>query len=292
MKSLKSILSLFAITLLLASALAFGLETPPIETAAAVSLFVASFYCFTYFGIIPFPKDVLGVFMGVPGVSGSEGVGIQVVSTERDRAIHLNNSLKTEYTGKKLVPGYLRLEATIINNNGKLSFPTFTGDSNLVYLTEKRLNRNDAFIASEYGLFLLKQDIANKKTNGLLYSYPNRTIFGAATDDLMAIFMSGKLNMEIDKERWLPDVDCTRFLKFPQVQQSAAGNFDEWSLKKALMPLTPQFVINGNGSNEIKVEYDTYAGFAGASAVAGTEHRAVLYLHGFYIAEGNSKSSS
>ena len=295
MKSLKSFFSLFIVTLLVASVASFTMNTDPGLTTLAVGSLNTGFYLLTSFNIINLPKNVLGVFVGVPNTGGSDGSpGIQVISTERDRAIHLNNSLKTEFTGKELVPGYLRLEATVTNNNGTLKFPTYTGDSNLVYATEQRLNRNDAFIVADYGLFLLKQDIANKKTNGLPVSYPNITTFGAAAAaDLINIFTAGKLNVEIDKKRWLPDIDCLRFLQIPQVQQSGAGNFDEWNLAKSLKHCTPQFVINGNGSNEIKLEFPVYAGFVGGTpVVAGNEHRVVLYLHGWYVADGNSKSSS
>jgi len=101
------------------------------------------------------------------------------------------------------------------------------------------------------------------------------------------------LNIEIDKKRWLPDVDLLRFLDIPQVQQSGAGNFDQFSLKRVMQHCTPQFVINGNGSNDIRIDFETYAGFAGGTpVVAGNEHRVVLYLQGLYVAEGNSKSSS
>lgn len=295
MKSLKSILSLFVVTFLLASAFTFAAGTDPQTTALVIGTINTSFYLLTSFNIIPMPKGILGDFVGIPGVSAPDGgPGIQVISTERDRAIHLNNSLKAEYAGKDLVPGYLRLEAVVTNNSGVLKFPTYTGDSNLVYATEQRLGRNDAFIVADYGVFLLKQDVANKKTNGLPVSYPNITTFGAAAAaDLMTIFAAGKLNVEIDKKRWLPDIDCLRFLQMPQVQQSAGTNYDEWNLSKALKHCTPQFVINGNGSNEIKIEYPTYAGFAGGTpVVAGNEHRVVLYLHGWYVADGNSKSSS
>jgi hypothetical protein len=295
MKSLKSFLLLFASSLLFSTAIAFSLGTDLQTTAMAVTAINVSFYCLTYFNVIQLPKNVLGSFVGVPGMGAADGSpGIQVISTDRDRAIHLNNSLKSEFVGKNLVPGYLRLESVITNNNGTLKFPTYTGDSNLVYATEQRLNRNDAFIVADYGLFLLKQDVANKKTNGLPVSYPNITTFGAAAAaDLMNIFTAGKLNVEIDKKRWLPDIDCLRFLQIPQVQQSGATNYDEWNLSKSLKHCTPQFVINGNGTNEIRVDFPVYNGFVGGTPVlAGNEHRAVLYLHGWYVADGNTKSSS
>lgn len=291
MKKIASFLSLFAITMLFSTVLVAALHTDPVSTTLSVGFVNCSFYVLTSFNIIQLPTGILGAFIGAPGANSADGSpGIQVISTERDRAIHLNNSLKAEYAGKVLVPGYLRLEAVINNNNGVLKFPTFTGDSNLVYATEQRLDRNDAFIVSEYGMFLLKQDVANKKTNGLLYSYPNRTIFGAATDDLMAIFNSGKLNIEINKKREIPDLDCARFLQIPTTQQSAVGNFDEFNLKKAMKHATPQFKIDGAGTNDISVKFETYAGFAGASAVVGTEHRVVLYLHGFFVQGGSVNS--
>lgn len=291
MKSLKSFSQLFATIAALSYALVAGAHTPAVETVACVSALVGGVHIAYATGYLKLPVNAYFDFIGVPNGVGADGSpGIQVISTERDRAIHLNNSLKAEYAGKTLVPGFLRLEATITNNSGIIKFSTQTGDSNTVYPTEKRLDRNDAFIVTEMGVFLLKQDVANKKTNGLLYSYPNRTIFGAATDDLMAIFTGGMLDIEVNKKREIPDLDVLRFLQVPQVQQSSANNFDEFNLNKAMKPVTPQFRIDGAGSNDIKLTFNTYAGFAGASAVAGTEHRVVLYLHGLFVQGGSVNS--
>lgn len=295
MKSLKSIFSLAVVTIIMASAFVFISGTDPVSTTVFFGTINTSFYLLTSFNVIKLPAGILGTFVGVPGAIGADGSpGIQVISTDRDRAIHLNNSLKAEYSGKELVPGYLRLEAQVTNQTGKLKFPTFTGDSNLVYATEKRLNRNDAFIVTEIAAMLLKQDVANLKTNGLPVSYPNITVFGAtAAADLMAIYTSGKLNIEIDKKRWVPDLDMLRFLDIPETQQSGATNFDQFSLKRVAKKMTPQFVINGNGSNEISIDFETYAGFAGGTVVvAGNQHRVVLFLMGLYVADGNAKSSS
>jgi hypothetical protein len=291
MKSLKSFIQLFTAIAAVSFALVAGADMPAVPTALAVGASISGIYVAYATGYLKLPSNAFFDFVGVPGGVGADGSpGIQVISTERDRAIHLNNSLKAEYAGKTLVPGFLRMEATIKNNSGIIKFSTQTGDSNTVYATEKRLDRNDAFIVTDMGVFLLKQDIANGKTNGLPYSYPNRTIFGAATDDLLAIFTAGVLDIEVNKKREIPDLDLLRFLQIPQVQQSTANNFDETNLKKALKPVTPQFRIDGSGTNDIKITFPTYAGFAGASAVAGTEHRVVLYLHGLFVQGGSVNS--
>ncbi|HMP86196.1 MAG TPA: hypothetical protein PKE63_02910 [Lacibacter sp.] len=269
-------MTLFFVLLALASAFTALGATPFVAVLVAGGIIMVG-------KLVPAQSGILGAYVGSTGSMSSGETNIQVITTERDRAVLEHNRNRAEFAGRKLTPSFLRLEAPVVNNATKLRFPTFTGDATTVYPTERRLDRNDDFIATKMGFFLLKQDTANNKTNGKLQSYPNITIFGAAAAaDLMGLYESGVLKVNIGREDKFVALDLHRFLDIPETQQSGASNFDQFSGKKSgLIDLTPQLILNGNGTNEIEIDFTSYAGWAGGtSSTEGFTHRAVLYFSG------------
>ena len=235
----------------------------------------------------------LGAYVGAIKMNDGE-TGIQVVSDERERAIYEHNSSQNRFTGKNMTPGYLRLEQEIVNSKNIFSFPTFSGDAASVYPTERRLDRNDAFIATEVGMFLLRQDITNGKTNAELHSYVNLTTFVAAAGfvpaDLKSIYHGG-LSIEIGRVKKLVAFDTQRFYKAPITQQTGATNYDQKNGRKdGFVRLTPQVVIDGAGTNDLAITFPSYAGWTGASVTAGTQHRLCLYLRGLLVTGGSANS--
>ncbi len=229
---------------------------------------------------VELPQNILGVYVGVVGPDGQPAV--QVISSERDRATFINNQSK--FPERTVVQGYLRLEAVITGPKAVLTFKTFDGDGASVYPTERRLDKNDSFVIDKIALKLLKQDIANGKTNGELFSYPNVFTFGqTAADDLRSIYTAGELSITIDRVQQLIAYDTHRFLHVPQVQKTAITNYDQQHENAGFAMLTPNITIHGSGTNDINLKFATFTGWAGASAVAGTEHRAVLILRGLHI---------
>jgi hypothetical protein len=276
-------LAVFAIAMI---AMVFGAPADTaLVTGVTVSAAASAIYAFA-----PMPTGVLGAYVGATSMADGE-MGVQVISSERERAILEHNRTQPRFKGKNVVPGYLRLETTIKNSQNILSFKTFEGDGASVYPTERRLDRNDAFIATEVGFFLLRQDVANVKTNGLLNTYVNLTTFAAAAGftpaDLNAIYQ-GRLSITINKVKKVPDIDLQRFLHIPETQQTGATNYDQRKYKDGFINLTPQVIIDGSGTNELEVAWPSYAGWQGASVTAGTEHRAVLYFRGLFVTGGSS----
>ncbi len=233
----------------------------------------------------------LGAFVGATKMTDGE-TGIQVISDERERAIYEHNSSQSRFKGKAMTPGFLRLEQEIVNSKNSFSFVTYGGDAASVYATERRLDRNDAFIATEVGLFIIRQDVANNKTNAELNSYVNLTTFAASAGfvpaDLKAIF-NGSLSVEINRVKKMVAFDTYRFLENPFTQQTGATNYDSKQGKKTgFVKLTPQIVLDGSGTNDLTVTFPAYNGWAGASVTAGTQHRLVLYLRGLLVTGGSS----
>lgn len=234
----------------------------------------------------------LGAYVGAIKMNDGE-TGIQVISSERDRAIYEHNSSQSRFAGKNMTPGFLRLEQEIVNSKNSFTFVTFGGDSASVYPTERRLDRNDAFVATEVGLFILRQDITNGKTNAELHSYVNLTTFVAAAGfvpaDLKAIF-NGHLSIEIGRVKKMVAFDTNRFYHAPETQQTGATNYDQKNGHDGFVKLTPQIVIDGAGTNELAVTFPSYAGWSGASVTAGTQHRLCLYFRGLLVTGGSANS--
>lgn len=279
MKALKQI-AVFALTFLAAYIVTGNACIASLISGAAVTAMTC----------IHLPSTALGVYVGATPMAGEDG-SVAVITSERERATYEHNKVQARFAGKNMTQGYLRLEATITGNNNKLSFKTYDGDGTSVYPTERRLDRNDAFIADKVAIFLLKQDIANRKTNGRLHTYPNVTEFGAtAAADLESIY-NGELSVTIGRVKKLVGFDLRRMLYVPQTLQSAAGNRDSYCGQKGgFAKLTPQLVLDGSGTNEIEINYPTFAGWAGYSAVAGTEHRIVLIFRGLLVTDGSQNS--
>lgn len=280
MKRLKTILTFAVFTFLIAAAVSAIGGSPETALFIGVAINLAS-------SLIPYQAGVLGVYVG-SGTS-SDGVAmVQSLVTDVERAAYLVHSTSQRFRNKKLVPGFLRLESVIKNTEGKITFRTFVGDGTTVKSTERRLDRNDAFIATSYRVGLLKQDTATGKTNGQIVYYPNITVFGAAAAaDLWAVYQ-GFLRMNIDDKDELKGFPMQRFLDIPETQQTAGTNYDQRNAASGLVHLTPHIIIDGDKKNEIEVVFPTYAGFAGATpAVAGNEHFLVLELYGFEALQGS-----
>ncbi|MBC7509667.1 MAG: hypothetical protein H7320_13105 [Ferruginibacter sp.] len=290
MKKILSVSGLFFMALLLTAAIAFTFGTDAVNTFAGVAGVFGTVHIAGALGFLPMPANVLGAYVGAPGAGTSDGsAGVQVINSERDRGSFMSVKTDPQYAGKNITPSLLRLEA-VITNDSRIVFKTFFGDGASVAPTEVRLDRNDKFVITDIGLYLMKQT-KTKPGSGRLVSYPNITEFGAAAAGFLENIFNGTLGITLNRTKWLPVFDTQRFLKVGQTQQSASTNRDQRSLRETMVKLTPHIEIDGSGTNEIEVQFPSYAGWDGATpAVAGDEHRAVLYCHGLLIIGGSANT--
>ncbi|MEO6539653.1 MAG: hypothetical protein ABIN74_01635 [Ferruginibacter sp.] len=287
---MKKLFQIIASIALFTVAVCFTAHTDPVATTATITALHGVVYAANYFGFISLPFNAFGEY--VAGVGSDGSAGVTVINSERARGAYMHIATNPKYAGKRVVQSYLRLEATIKNNANIITFKTFEGDGASVYGTEVRLDRNDAFVITDMSVKLLKQDIANLKTNGKLHAYPNITVFGAAAAaDLFALYQ-GYLTFTINKTKELVSFDCQRFLQIPRTQQSGAANYDDVNGGKAgFVKLTPHITLDGSGTNELELKYPSYAAFAGGTSLdVGFEHRAVLYLKGLLITGGSANT--
>jgi len=283
MKNLKSLLALTLSTIVLSAAVISVAHTDVATTVQSVALFEGLFFTLTKLNIIALPTGVLGSYVGVSGPDG--GAGVQVITTDKSRGVYMGLKTNPEYSGKTIFSSFLRLDTQLINGINTIKFLTSTGDLSTVLPHERRLDRNDSFLADRLGFLVCKQP--DGKSNGQLHAYPNLQDFSAAVAaDLESIFM-GKLNITIAGKRIVNGLDMQRFRKVPETQQSAATNYDQSDLYKKLTPITPHLIIDGSANNEIEIVYPSHAGWAAGTAPATFKHYLVMYCHGYLITQGS-----
>lgn len=199
----------------------------------------------------------------------------------RDRQIY--NSLVKKYPGQIISPDYLRIEQDLTNTKGSYVFPieTTSGQG----LLERKLDRNDIFVITSLGIFLLAE-VDTTPGAGVLQTYPNQTVFPAAAgfnpDHLEAIY-NGKLSLKVQSKMNIEGMSMLHFRYVPETQQSAAGNKSQYSVDRAAYPLGSLIALKGTMNVEVKVEFNTFANIQIAAVAANTKHKIVFMPFGYLI---------
>jgi hypothetical protein len=242
---------------------------------ANVSALTAGIFTSAFAGI-GMPKGSFSDFAGLNGDAGQ----VIVMTNDRKRANFMVQKKELKASADNFSQSYLRLEAVLSTASNEIRFELAKNDGNS-YPTENRLDKNDVFVADEIGLFILKQDVANKKTNGLLSTYPSIVDYTAAQQqDILAIYQ-GFLKFTLGDVVKVRSMEVLQFLQVPETQKTSATNFDQKTANSGFCNITPGIRLDGTGTNEIVLKFPSYNAWAGNSAVAGTEHRIVLMLKGF-----------
>lgn len=296
MKGLRFILSFTVATLLMAGGIAVVADMQAVEVTAQtalVSSFVINSVASVLFYIVApaLPAGIAANYVGV-GPSPKGGQSVQVINTERERAdytIHSTDPRFNSQSGNRLIPDVLRMEALFTANNNKLKFFTYIGDPLTVTETERRLDRNDAFVATSWRIGLMVKTPG--KNNGQVITYPNIFQLGAAAAADMWNFYNGVLRMNVDNKDEVKTFPLIKFLDIPTTQQTAATNYDSRTGASGVIPCIPNIIIDGDKKNEIEVEFPIHAAWAGATPKTGGDlHYAVFELFG-YKALNASKGS-
>lgn len=213
----------------------------------------------------------------------------QKVTASSSRGIF--NQLKLEYPGKQVSPGYLRVEQTLINSTGKYKFNIKSIGGEVA--TEAKLDRNDLFVATGIGVFLLRE-VTAEIGGQALQSYPNQTIFPAAAGfnpvDMEAIY-NGFFSLKIATTVNIEKLSMLNFRRAPQTQQSAATNYSQFNLDEAIYNPGSLIYLHGTADTEVVVEYNSFAGIEIASVVAGTLNKLVFMPVG-YLIKGAAKNQN
>jgi hypothetical protein len=162
-----------------------------------------------------------------------------------ENAKTLVRSLGYSVEHAKLTQSYLRSEVALSTSIANYHIPVLVNDTQngASRTNEKRLNLQDIFITTEIAVLIGVGSAT--ATAAKLYTYPNSTVFSAATDDNLWSIYNGYLNLTINNEQVLPAWDVLRHYFVPQTQQSASTT-DQWSASSdAFYPVEPGIVMNG-----------------------------------------------
>lgn len=193
------------------------------------------------------------------------------------------NSLVKRYPGQIISPDFLRIEQELKNTTGSYAFPIDTTSGQNVM--ERKLDRNDIFVITELGIFLISE--ADVTTGvGVLQTYPNKIVFPAASgfnpDHLEAIY-NGKISLKIQSKVNIEGMSMQHFRVVPETQQSAANNKSEYSVEKSAYQLGALISLKGTMNVEVKVEFNTFNAMQIASVDAGVKHKIVFHPFGYLI---------
>lgn len=196
---------------------------------------------------------------------------------------------KPAFAGKIFSPAFLRIIQTIDNAKSEYRFniKRESGEASL----ERKLDRNDTFIMTDLGFFLIaveNSEFGRAKLN----TYPNLTQFavnaGFTPLDLLT-FWNGDLSLKVGSTEFLESLDMQDAYRVNETQQTLATNFDEqWGLKDGLIPLTPAVIMKGDDNIDIRLNVPLFTGIEVANTNAGFVNHVVLKPKGYLIKEANT----
>lgn len=229
------------------------------------------------------------VFVGSLFPESNDAVSISSASAlalagGRSRAIF--DKVRKQFPGKKVVPGYLRVEQTIVNGKTNYRF-NFTSDKGSTILTEKKLNRTDQFLISHLGLFLSKRDETAPNAE-VLQTYPNLTVFSDGTTfvgkHLEAIY-NGSMSLKVKSTVYIENLDLQQFREIGAMAQSSGTTYSETKKDAGFIELTPNVKINGNDPHNIELDLPITDSLKVANDVANMSNHLVVVARGFLIKE-------
>jgi len=206
----------------------------------------------------------------------------------------------------------LRVEQVLSATQGTYNFDLYEGTQSTDRPLEKKLNRNDLFFATHFGLCITKQDDTNDNYgNYPLFTYPEPEFFlgndGASLLEWEALetVFAGKLSFKTKSVERITDFLTHNFRYVPERVLSVSttnsynthpqyGPTDE---ARGYYQLTPSLVIDGNQNNTVNVALGRgdrtviAGGIDAANLSVDTSNVLVLLLHGFSVSNAAEKEN-
>ena len=178
-------------------------------------------------------------------------------------AIDLLSTTGVTLDTAKLTQSFLRLENQLVTNKTQFQFPILNNQNNAsgtIFNTEQRLNQQDSFVVSSWGVFLSKPASATD-ASFVLHSYPNAQVFttanvAAALETIYNSFFQLAVNNDIV----LPAIDVARCRMVPQTQfgviitAQTISPIDQIDLgNDGFFPVEPNLVLIGSKNNVLNL---------------------------------------
>lgn len=162
-----------------------------------------------------------------------------------------------------LSQSYLRFEAPLSLTTTQYNFDVLVNDNlNPAYVTQNKLSLQDSFICSSLGIYIAIPASASVSEGTVkLYSYPDETVFTAATALALNTLYSGFLSLTVNQRVIVPSWDIYRHYCAPLTQNGspvnvAAGSSLDNSTNFATdgtYNVEPNMVFVGSKKNQLQI---------------------------------------
>lgn len=162
-----------------------------------------------------------------------------------------------------LSQSYLRFEANLTATTTQYNFDVLVNDNlNPNFVTQNKLNLQDAFIASQIGLFIaVPASSAVGEGRVRLFSYADRTEFTAATALNLQTLYNGFLSLTVNQRVIVPSWDLYRHYCAPIMQTgftptgATAGDIDNSTdfITNGFASVEPNMVFVGSKKNQLTI---------------------------------------
>lgn len=222
--------------------------------------------------------------------------------------IAYDNKYKYKLPNAIQLPGYLRSEVILGAGQNSVTFPIRTDEAvpgQVVASTENRLNLNDAFYPTHYGVMFYDYlttgtaaAVALARATARLQTFANDDVFAGNVGAVSAAF-AGKLALRVDSTVYMDSLDMQRFVNARLAQQGTAIssvavtgvlNQNDWSQNEMFMEsVDPLVRLNGPSRNLFTVTFPEPLTF---TAVADHAVVIVLYLRGWLSQNGGAQRTA
>jgi hypothetical protein len=241
------------------------------------------------FAVIIAMVAIAAIVTGIVDFDTAMGLAWAPVAFERN----LYDAIKKLNLAQNITPepSYLRIEQTLVDGQGNYNF-NLKVESGMI-VTERKLDRNDIFVATHMCVYLIKQS-TTKIGLEVPQTYPNSQVFTSASaydlTNLQAIY-NGHMWIKTEQTVNAEAIPMLKFLYIPETQKSAAGNYSQFKIEEHAYYPGIVFVFKGWSSIEIKIEFPTWSGITLQTGEAGYVTKLVFMPFDFLLKSAIQKSA-
>ena len=139
-----------------------------------------------------------------------------------------------------------------------------------IYNTERRLNLQDTFFASQIGYYMrvVSTYTGNPNYQNHLFTHPAGQFYGSGTYDpnIADSFWNGSMQLSINNRTVVPEWDLWRHYETPQTQyptfvtsvgtQQYPVNDEHYGAQSGMFPIEPMWVLDGSYDNTLTINFN------------------------------------
>jgi len=205
------------------------------------------------------------------------------LNTNQERAFF--KQLKDKYKGATISPSYLRVAVLTRNANGQYQF-NLRKDVGTSLAHDKKLDQNDSFAATRWGIALMKENPAEPGT-GRLQTYPNNTVFaaeaGKVTPGHLETFYNGSLRYTKDQKVVVEGWPTRLSSVVRTTQQASPATFSEMEGADGTVLLPTLITFNGKAKNDMVLDIPSWATQQVQYEAAAERIYVVFLCYGFLV---------